>query len=314
MLGRMLLSMSLLFGFVGVAQAAEKPLEGWLDLQGHRGARGLSPENTIPSFRDCLKHGMTTIELDTTLTLDNQLVVHHDTATNPALCQSRTGGTIEKRRIREMMHAELEHLDCGGRENTRFEHQRLVPGAKILTLPQFFEFVKAYEREHPAQTPARFNIEIKVDETFTDADLEASVKAMVQAIRDAGVVSRTTVQSFRLEILPMVLALESGLTISALFEPSYWAGFLMTVGLDADRDEILKRTRELGATIISPHYLYVTEAFVAKAHALQIKVIPWTVNQEDRMAELIGMGVDGLISDYPNRLKRESEQLTKAQR
>ena len=291
------------------AQGAEKPLEGWLDLQGHRGARGLSPENTIPSFRDCLKHGMTTIELDTTLTEDNQLVVHHDTWTNPSLCQSRTGGTIEKQRIRDMMRDELLHLDCGGRENPRFEHQRLVPGAKILTLAQFFEFVRAYETEHPEQKPARFNIEIKVDESFTEEGLKASVDAMVKAVRDAGVVARTTVQSFKLELLPMVLAQEPALTTSALFEPSYWKGFLMTVGLDADRDAILARTQELGAKVVSPYHVYVTEAFVAKAHAQKLKVIPWTVNEEDRMAELIEMGVDGLISDYPNRLKRVSEAL-----
>ena len=290
---------------MGAAYAAA-PLDGWVDLQGHRGARGLSPENTIPSFRECLKHGMTTIELDTTLTQDNQLIVHHDTWTNPTLCQSQTGQPIETRRIRELTRAELSELDCGSKTNPRFEHQRLAPGVQLITLPEFFAFVRDYEAAKPGPKPALFNIEIKVDDSFTEADLKTAANAMVTAIREAGVVARATVQSFRLEVLPMVSALEPLLVTSALFEPSKWHGLLMTMGFDADREDILAETQKLGAGVVSPYHLYVTPEFIEQAHAQKIKVIPWTVNDEERMRELIEMGVDGLISDYPDRLLRAS--------
>jgi glycerophosphoryl diester phosphodiesterase len=115
-------------------------------------------------------------------------------------------------------------------------------------------------------------------------------------------VERTTVQSFALEALPMVKKLNPKLKTSALFKPSYFQGFLMAIGLDSNRAEIIQKTEKAGADYISPHYRYISPSFVQTCHKKNIRVIPWTVNEEETMLTLLDYGVDGIISDYPNRL------------
>jgi glycerophosphoryl diester phosphodiesterase len=283
------------------------PLLGTVDLQGHRGARGLRPENTLAAFEECFTHSMTTIELDTTLTKDDQLIVHHDSSTNPSLCQTKTGEQIEKKRIRSMTVAELKELDCGSKANPRFGDQKLVPGEPLVTLFEFFEFIEKHRVAHPEAKAVRFNIEIKVDEHFTEQELKLAAKTMVDTLTAAHMVSRTTVQSFRLEVLPMVTRLNPQLVTSALFEPSYWQGLMLSLGLSANSEEILNKTKALGAKVVSPYHMYVTPVFISQAHALKLQVIPWTVNDEPLMQRLLEMGVDGLISDYPDRLRKVYE-------
>ena len=297
----------ILFFVMGAACASpiqNKPLRAQVDLQGHRGARGLNPENTLIAFQDCFTFDMTTIELDTTLTKDGALIVHHDTWTNSVICQMKDGTDLPKTRVRSMTVDDLRQLDCGTKLNPRFPEQKAAPGESLVTLPEFFRFVKDFEAKHPGRRPILFNIEIKVDEHFTQEELMMSARAMVEAIQGAEMVERTTVQSFRLEILPMVHSLNKALITSALFEPTYWQGIGLAMGFDANRDEILEKTKALGASVVSPYQMYVSHDFVAKAHALNLQVIPWTVNDVEDMKALLEMGVDGLISDYPDRLQK----------
>lgn len=281
----------------------QKALES-IDLQGHRGARGLRPENTIPAFRQALKYGMTTLELDTTLTKEGRLIVHHDTTTNPGLCRKDNGNPISSRPIRSMTVAELKKLDCGAMRHDDYAQQRAVPGTRLITLKEFFDFVKKWRTKHANQPVPRFNIELKFPADAPTKDKKLAASVIVQRIEKEGVVERAVVQSFAKEVLPMVKRRNPKVTTSALFSTTNFRGAMMLLGFGMDRNRIIDKTQEVGAGIVSPHYSYVSPSFVHYAHQKGIAVIPWTVNDTDRMAKLLRMGVDGIISDYPNRLRR----------
>jgi glycerophosphoryl diester phosphodiesterase len=127
---------------------------------------------------------------------------------------------------------------------------------------------------------------------------------MVNTIETAGMVDRTTVQSFIIEILPEIKKLNSKLKTSALFQPTRFQKIKMKLGLNANRSAIIEKTTKVDADIISPYYLYVTPKFVTQCHEKKVEVLPWTVNDEEKIVKLLNCGVDGIISDYPNKLYR----------
>lgn len=275
-----------------------------MDLQGHRGARGLRTENSIPAFIYALEHKMTTLELDTNVTKDKQLIVFHDSIINEkeSRCLDRHGELLEPTPVSALTVAELKALDCSSLINEKFPEQKIKPETELLTLKEFFAFVKRYENEHSNAAPIRFNIENKFPESYSHQDLLIATKLMVEAIEAADVVERATVQSFAIEALPEIAKRNAAMKVSALFKPSYFNGFLMLIGFDRDRFDIIDQSEKVGAQIISPYQLYVTPKFIEYAHQKNIKVLPWTVNEQDKMLALMKMGVDGIISDYPNRL------------
>ena len=162
--------------------------------------------------------------------------------------------------------------------------------------------MKAFDTKHPDRKPVRFNIEIKVPDQPNIDLWNRSAEVMLHAINEAGMKSRTTVQSFEMGVLLAVRQRDADITMSALFEPSGMDIFMSLFGGSQNGDMIIEMTKSIGAQIVSPHELLVTPDFVAFAHERKIKVIPWTVNEEARMKELLKDGVDGLISDYPDRL------------
>lgn len=281
-----------------------------LDLQGHRGARGLYPENTIPAFKAAMDFKMTTIELDTVLTKDKQLIIHHDNYINPEICKWSNGKQTESLPIKNFTVAELKELDCGSLKNSRFPEQITVPGTKLSTLPEFFEFVKAYEKEKKISNPFLYNIETKINENdYSMEEVIEYANAMVKAIEAAKVVKIATVQSFVLEVLPEVKKLNPSIQISALYAPSKLDFILLSFGFFSPSEKIIEKTKELNAEIISPYHKYVNEKFIHMCRERKIKVIPWTVNDIDLMKQLIDYGVDGIISDYPNRLQSIQENV-----
>ncbi|PJZ25815.1 glycerophosphodiester phosphodiesterase [Leptospira hartskeerlii] len=291
----------------GGEQIRNTPIEGNLDLQGHRGARGLKPENTWPAFEEALSQGMTTIELDTVLTKDQKIIIHHDSESNPALCSKKDGSEIVSKSIYELTLAELKELDCGTKKNPKFPEQISVPGTELLTIQEFFEKVQTWERTGKRKVIPKFNIETKFpnDEQsqVSNEILEAHVSLLIKAIETAKVVDRSTIQSFYLPALSLVKKKNPKIQTSALFSLTYPQGAAMKFGFGGSRRElVLNQTKELKADIISPYFLFVTDEFVSKAHSLGIKVIPWTVNETQEMERLIKAGVDGIITDYPDRL------------
>lgn len=273
-----------------------------VDLQGHRGARGMRPENTIPAFQYCIEHNMTTIELDTNVTKDKQLIICHDSVINGSLCLDEDGKPAQPIPIRELTVAEIKKYDCGAVKNVKFPEQVPIKNTTLVTLSEFFDFIGKYEKDHPEQQPLGFNIETKFGKGYSREEILETAGLMVKTVETAGMVDRTTVQSFVIDVLPEIKRLNSGLKTSALFKPTRFQGIRMLLRLNANRSEIIEKTIKTGADIISPHFLYVTPAFVNQCHEKNIKVLPWTVNDEKKIKNLLNCGVDGIISDYPDRL------------
>lgn len=251
-----------------------------------------------------LRHGMNVLELDTVLTAEGDLIIHHDTETNPRLCRNDDGSPIVSTPIRTLTVAQLKKLDCGSLPNADFPQQELHPGTRLLTLPEFFRLVKEYESKNRLP-PVEFNIETKFPKgKAPDAgEVRLFAETLVRQIRAAGMEKRSVVQSFRLEVLPVIKEIAPPLRTSALFEPTKWQGLRMYLGLGSSiRRDILEAAQRVQANIISPYKLYVTSDFVRDAHNRGLLVIPWTVNDSAEMAALFERGVDGIISDYPDRL------------
>ncbi len=286
------------------------------DVQGHRGARGLLPENTLPAFRRALELGVTTLELDTGLTADGVVVVTHDPRISARICRLADGGRLpaEGPRLRDLSLDEVRAFDCGALNPDRGQFpeppRRNLPGTPMPTLDEVFDLAAELDPE------ARFNIEIKSDPTSDDAaPLEEFVAAVVARVTARGLVGRTTVQAFDWRALELVKRLEPALTTAALLSPrtvrgrrgaSPWLNGLV-LG-DGGTVELLAGAREW-VDAFSPHWRQVLPGAhgylgntVAELQAAGFPVVPWTVNSPARMERILDLGVDGLITDYPDRL------------
>jgi len=292
------------------APAATPPA---FDLQGHRGARGLLPENTLPAFERALAIGVSTLELDVGLTADGVVVVAHDPYLNPLITRSAAGQWLEGARgplIKSLTLAQLQTYDVGRIKPgtpyaTTFNLQQPRDGTRIPTLAQVFELVKAKGAGH-----VRFNIETKINPTQPDdtASPDAMTRALLKVVRDAGMAGRTSIQSFDWRTLKLVQQLEPSiptvfLTVQTANNDNTRDGN-WSAGLRlADHGSAPRMVKAAGGTVWSPNGGAVTEALVKEAQSLGLKVIPWTINNPPDMDRLIGWGVDGLISDYPDRLR-----------
>jgi len=288
----------------GSSATIQRPLDGTVDLQGHRGARGKRPENTIPAFEYCIEKQMTSIEIDTNVTRDKQLIVNHDTTVNGEICRSENGVPAEFIPIKDLSVNELKKLDCGSVRHKEFPEQLPVADTRLITLTEFFDFVNNYEKKHALSRAMLFNIETKFRKDHSQRDIRETAGLIVETIAAAGMEKRTTIQSFVPEILPEIKKLNANIKTSALFEPAWFQKFLLKLGFRADRDAIIQTTVSIAANILSPHYCYVNEDFVHQCHEKCIQVLPWVVNDEKLIERLLNYGVDGIISDYPDRLFR----------
>jgi glycerophosphoryl diester phosphodiesterase len=283
-----------------------------LDLQGHRGARGLAPENTLPAFEKALSLGVDTLELDIGLTADNAVVVLHDPLLNPAIARDASGAWIKSPgpAVRGLTLAQLQTYDVGRLDPASayaktFATQEPRDGTRIPTLAAVFDRVKALGADR-----VRFNIEtklhpLKADET---ASPEAFVSALLGVIKTAGLASRVTIQSFDWRTLQLVQKAEPSITTVYLTiqtanndnvrDGAWTAGFKI-----ADHGSVPRLVKAAGGTVWSPNGGALTEALVKEAQGLGLKVVPWTINNPPDMDRFIGWGVDGLITDYPDRAR-----------
>jgi glycerophosphoryl diester phosphodiesterase len=288
------------------------------DLQGHRGARGLAPENTIPAFETALRIGVTTLELDTAMTKDNILVVSHDSRLNPEHTRGPDGEFLKEQgpAIRALTLAELQRYDVGRLQPgtayaARFPTQKGADNVRIPALTEVFDLVKRNGADH-----IRFNIETKLTPTSgaDTPDPETFAAALASAIRDAGLTSRASVQSFDWRTLVAMKRIAPEiervcLTIESPGEdtigrgqpgPSPW-----TAGLDIDDygGSVPRLVKAADCAVWSPYFHNVTGALVKEAHDLGLKVIPWTVNEMADLELIYQTGIDGIISDYPDRAR-----------
>ena len=287
------------------------------DLQGHRGARGLAPENTLPAFEKALRIGVDTLELDIGLSADNVVVISHDPYLSPLIVRDAKGEWLAGTRgplIRSLTHAQLQTYELGRIKPgtpyaNQFSTQEAVDGSRMPTLAALFDRVKQMGASN-----VRFNIETKIDPIRPDdtATPEVMAQTLVKAIRDAGMAGRVTVQSFDWRTLRIVQQIAPEIPTAYLsfqnanndtITSGMWtAGFKI-----AEHASIPAMVKAAGGAIWSPNGGAVTEDLVKKAQAMGLKVLPWTINNPAEMDKLIGWGVDGIITDYPDRLRTVME-------
>lgn len=288
------------------------------DLQGHRGARGLLPENTIPAFLLAVELGVTTVELDVVVTRDRRLVASHDPWFDPRICSHPDGRLVteadrERLAIYRLDYDDVAAFDCGRRGHPDFPRQRPLAVSKPL-LSDAVRAVEARVREL-GRPPVGYNIETKSRPEW-DGTLQAPPEEFVRLLYDElaalGVLERTIVQSFDVRTLQVLRALDPSVATSLLVEAGEGApvtdrGRAPSCAANADRaaaaaSHLASDLARLGFVpeIYSPDYRLVDEPLVAEAHAAGMRVIPWTVNDAEAMERLIGLGVDGLITDYPD--------------
>ena len=283
-----------------------------LDLQGHRGARGLAPENTLPAFEAALAIGVNTLELDIGVTADDVLVISHDPYLNPTLARDASGAWLKARgpNLHSLTLAQLQTYDVG-RINPdtayakTFSSQQPVDGTRVPTLAALFARVQALGAAN-----VRFNIETKINPTEPDdtVNAERMTRLLLNSVRDAGLLQRVTIQSFDWRTLQIVQGFQPGVPTAYLsiqtatadnIRDGLWtAGFRI-----ADHGSVPKMVKAAGGSVWSPNAGALSEALVKEAQTLGLKVIPWTLNNPADMERLMGWGVDGIITDYPDRLR-----------
>lgn len=247
-------------------------------VHGHRGARAVLPENTIPAFEYAIKAGVDVLELDLAVTKDNVVVVSHDPTINPIICK----GPKAHVPIRELTLAELREYDCGALKNPGYPKQKPLPGTKMPTLDEVLQLASKGSFE--------FNIETKISPKYPAyaPSPEEFARIVLDLVRKHKLEKRVMLQSFDFRTLHAMKKLAPEIRLSALYE-----------GQEKDFVEI---AREAGAPIISPQYRLVTKAQVEKAHAAGLQVVPWTANTPTDWQKLKDAGVDAIISDDPAEL------------
>ncbi|MCY7304751.1 MAG: glycerophosphodiester phosphodiesterase [Rhodoferax sp.] len=282
------------------------------DLQGHRGARGDRPENTLAAFEHALEIGVNTLELDVAITADGVPVISHDPYLNPALTRDAQGQWLKARGplIRSLTLAQLQVYDVGRADPAsevarQFPLQQARDGQRIPTLASLFQSVGATGTQQ-----VRFNIETKIfpNQPADTATPDNFVDAVLAVVRAAGLTSRVTIQSFDWRTLRRLQQLEPRIATVYLTvelpqsnnvqDPAWTAGMF-----SKDYASTPHMVKASGGAVWSPHFATIDANKVRAAQQLGLKVIPWTVNEPADMERLIGWGIDGLISDYPARAR-----------
>ena len=262
-----------------------------LDIQGHRGARGLLPENSTAGFLYAVDLGVSTLEIDVVVAGDSTVVVSHEPWMLETICSDPDGRAItdgQSHNIFRMSYEDVAHYDCGKRGHPGFPRQKRQAAVK----PRLSDVIHAVE-SHAAERgmdPLRYNIEIKSREEW-DSIYTPPPAIFAQLVHEvvarAGIMDRTTIQSFDFRSLQAAHGIGAAWQLAVL------------VRSDRDLPAVLDR---LGFTpqVFSPSFQIVDESLVLAAHNLEMRIIPWTVNEVSDMKRIMAMGVDGLITDYPD--------------
>ena len=276
-----------------------------IEVQGHRGCRGLMPENSMPAFEHAIELGVDTIELDTVMTSDMVVVIYHDTFLNPERVRRNGEFITDRILIKDLSFTDLREYDIGRiADPEKWPEQAQMDGVKIPSLEEVIELVKQHNESSAKKVG--LNIEIKAspekpDETM---DLYEHVRTVVELINRHAIEDLVTVQSFYWKALRIVKELDDSIATAALVSTTNLDRISWTDGLRLRNFgfDIGKMIANLGADIISPNYTLMTDGWISSAHNSNLKIIPWTVNEESEMRRLMNLKVDGIITDYPDRL------------
>lgn len=264
------------------------------DLQGHRGARGLRPENTIPAFIIALDSGVTTLELDLAITKDKQVVVSHEPWMSASICLQPDGSEIPPKEekafnIYQMTYEEVAQFDCGSKGNDKFPEQvKLKVSKPLLTdvIIAIENYIKSY-----SQYEVDYNLEIKsspAGDNKSHPSPEVFSDLVYNLIDQYLPLERIVIQSFDFRVLKYWHEKYPDIRLAALIEN--------TKSVDAN-------LRSLGfkPSVYSPYFKVLTKEKVDYLQAQKIRVIPWTINEIEDMNKMLQWGVDGFITDYPDR-------------
>jgi glycerophosphoryl diester phosphodiesterase len=269
-----------------------------IDYQAHRGGRGLMPENTIPAMLSVMDNEkVITLEMDLAITKDKQVVVSHDPILNPLITTKPDGDFIKANEVHQniiyqMNYDVLRKFDVGKKQHPAFPAQKKIP----VCIPTFSDLVDSVEAKSTRIGRKIFyNIEIKSVDGKDDMEHpgpQEFVDLVVNLVKQKQISQRTTIQSFDIRPLQIIHKKYPKLSTAYLVEGK-------------QTGDIAMQLDKLGftPTIYSPDYKYVTKPVVDYCHAHHMKIIPWTVNTKKEIEVLVALGVDGIITDYPNLLE-----------
>jgi glycerophosphoryl diester phosphodiesterase len=266
-----------------------------VEFQGHRGCRGLMPENTIPAFIKALEY-VQILELDVVVSKDNKIIVSHDPWMEASICSHPDGRVVtemeeKELRLLDMNYIDIKTFDCGKRGNKKFPSQQKLPAYK----PSLIDMVAAVDKhcqDHDIPLPY-YDIEIKSQQKWYDKytpQPEAYVKLILAELHMLGIEHRCNLQSFDINILEEVHKQDPKIIQAYLIENLH--------SFDKNMNAL-----SFTPDIYSPYYKFVTQNLADKVHQRGMKLIPWTVNEIKDMKKMIENGVDGIITDYPDRVE-----------
>lgn len=263
-----------------------------IDLQGHRGARGLAPENSIPAFIMAVDLGVNTLELDLVVSKDNQLVVSHEPYFSSSFCVDSLDNKIHKDsiiNIYQLEYDQIKQFDCGSIGNIRFPEQKKIKTFKPL-LQDVIDSVESYTISN-GLAPIRYNIELKT-ERKTDLKYHPTPSTFSDLVYSFlatnDIINRVTIQSFDFRTLSYFHKKYPKVTLAILIENnSPWQVNIDSLGFIPD--------------VYSCYYELLSQENVKEIQRADMKIIPWTVNEVSDIRRIIDLGVDGIITDYPDR-------------
>jgi glycerophosphoryl diester phosphodiesterase len=266
-----------------------------LDVQGHRGGRALMPENTIPTMINAINLGVKTLELDCVISKDNQVVVSHDSYMSADFMLKPDGSTISKAEeksllIYTMPYDSVRRYDAGTKPHPQFPDQKKLKTYKPL-LSELIDSVERYVKVHHLK-PVYYNLEIKsspAGDGVAHPAINEFTKLVMDVLNKKKVAKRVTIQSF--DVRPLQLLHQTN--------PKQVLSYLTSA-----KETFENAIKKLGfnPNIISPYYTSIDSDFVEQAHMAKVQVLPWTVNDEESMKKMAELKVDGIISDYPDKL------------
>ncbi len=266
------------------------------DLQGHRGCRGLMPENSIPAFIKALEIGVHTLEMDVVISKDKKVLLSHEPVLSYEICFTGNGTEISEEdeklfNLYKMNYDEIKKCDCGSKPHPRFAEQQKMKVYKPL-LSEVIDSVEMYIKKN-SLPKVQYNIEIKstreTDGTFHPR-VEEFTDLVLNVINGKKISERVIIQSFDVRPLQFIRKKYPEIKLSLLVE---------------NRNSAEKNIEQLGfiPDIYSPNHLLVNEELMKYASENKMKVIPWTVNEKEEILSVLQLGVDGIVSDYPDRAK-----------
>ena len=273
-----------------------------IDLQGHRGCRGILPENTSEAFMKAMEIGVTTLEMDVVISRDKQVVVSHEAYFSHEISTAPSGELIKKENEKQhnlyrLTYKQIKQYDVGLRPHLRFPQQEKISAIKplmkdVIAQSDSFAIVRGMDK-------VRFNIEIKRDpelDTIFQPSADEFVQLVLNDVQHKPFSDRICLQSFDLETLRLIHEKAPEITLALLIE--------------AEQD-VEKNIQTLGfkPDIYSPYFKMITEETMKYCKKNGLRVIPWTVNEKEDLLHMLDLGVDGIITDFPNEFKPIIEEM-----